>query len=371
MKDTLATYRRRGKVWEYRIREYNISKSGFKTKKEAKDAALELENELKSGGRIDKDSSVYELWKRWFELEILPSNKSTRTKDKYRKIGTQVEKWFGDKIASTMKYSDYQETLNEYGKQVGADTLSRFNSTIRNAIILARKDSILIKDFTLGVKINAQKQVKQANEKYIESLSDYRALLSFLKRNMNYPTSIIPYFLYVQLKTGFRVGEVMALTWEDIDFKNDLIKTYRRIDSARHVFAPPKTSTSVREVPVSSDVMEVLYSLRSKQESLKIQDISDGFIFFDEKYGLPTNNGINKALRSYLNELKIKPIITATGCRHTYCSVMLAKGIDISVVAKYMGHKDTQRIIDTYGHVLKELEEKEKEKIKSILSEFK
>ena len=112
-------------------------------------------------------------------------------------------------------------------------------------------------------------------------------------------------------------------------------------------------------------------SLKAKQKILKILDISDGLIFFDEQYGLPTNNGINKALRSYLNELDIKPIITATGCRHTYCSVMLAKGIDISVVARYMGHKDTQRIIDTYGHVLKELEEKEKEKIRKVLEEFK
>ncbi|MGN7311547.1 tyrosine-type recombinase/integrase [Alkalicoccobacillus gibsonii] len=367
----MATYRRRGKVWEYRIREFNISKSGFKTKKEAKDAALEIENKLKSGGRIDKDSTVYELWERWFELDILPSNKSARTKDKYKKVGTQVKKWFGEKIASTMKYSEYQETLNEYGKQVGLDTLSRFNSAIRNSIILARKDSVLIQDFTLGVKLNAQKQVKQVNEKYIDSLSDYQAILSYLKEKMNYPDSVIPYFLYVQLKSGLRVGEVMALTFNEIDFENSMISTYRRIDSARHVFAPPKTSTSVRKVPVSSDVLEVLSSLRNKQEVLKINNISDGLIFFDEKYGLPTNNGLNKALRNYLNDLKIKPIITTTGCRHTYCSVMLAKGVDISVLAKYMGHKDTQRIIDTYGHVLKELEENENEKIRRILDEFK
>ena len=269
MKDTLATYRRRGKLWEYRIREYNISKSGFKTKREAREAALELESELKSGGRIDKDSTVYELWKRWFELEILPSNKSARTKDKYRKVGTQVNKWFGEKVASTMKYSEYQEILNQYGKQVGSDTLSRFNSAIRNAIILARRDSILIKDFTLGVKINAQKEAKHANEKFIESLSDYQTLLSFLKSKMKYPNSIVPYFLYVMLKSGLRVGEVMALTYEDVDFKNQTIKTYRRIDSARHVFAPPKTSASVREVPVSSDVLEVLESLKLNFRSLK------------------------------------------------------------------------------------------------------
>ncbi|MEZ7793880.1 tyrosine-type recombinase/integrase [Niallia circulans] len=131
----------------------------------------------------------------------------------------------------------------------------------------------------------------------------------------------------------------MALTWEEIDFKNGMIKTYRKIDSTRHVFAPPKNSTSVREVPVSSDLLEVLDSLKAKPKSLKIHDISDGFIFFDERNGLPTNNGINKALKSYLNELKIKPIITATGCRHAYCIVILAKGIDISVVANTWGIK--------------------------------
>lgn len=99
------------------------------------------------------------------------------------------------------------------------------------------------------------------------------------------------------------MGEILGLTWDEIDFTNGMIKTYRRIDSARHVFAPPKTSTSVRKVPVSSDVLEILNSLKTKQENLKVHHISDRFIFFDEKYGLPTNNGINKALKSYLISL--------------------------------------------------------------------
>lgn len=368
--NTLATYRRRGKYWEYRLREFNISKSGFATKKEAREEAIELEVKLKRGEKIDKNSTVYDLWKRWFELEVQPSNKSARTKNKYKMVGTQVKKYFGDKKASTMKYGEYQEILNKYGEKVGSDYLSRFNSAIRSALLLARKDSMVIKDFTLGVKLNAQKRTKQANEKYIDSLSDYQKLLSFLKSRMHYPDSIVPYFFYVQLKTGFRVGEVMALKYEDIDFENGMIRTYRRIDSARHVFAPPKTSTSVRQVPVSPDVLEVLDILKTKQEKLKIPDVSEGLIFFDERYGLPTNNGLNKALRSYLTKLGIKPLITATGCRHTYCSMMLAKGVDISVVAKYMGHKNTQRIIDTYGHVLRELEEKENEKTRNILAEF-
>lgn len=366
----MATFRQRGKVWEYRIREYNISKSGFKTKKEARNAATELEIELKHGNQIDNHSTVYDLWKRWFELEIKPSNKSKRTKEKYQKVGKQIKKYLSNKTASKLKYSDYQEILNNYGENVGADTLSRFNSAIRHSIILAKKDLITINDFTLGVKINAQKQAKQPNEKFIESLSDYQKLLSYLKKNMNYPESIIPYFFYIQLKTGFRVGEVLALTWNEIDYEKKIISTYQRIDSARHTFVPPKTDNSVRQVPVSEDVLSILFSLKEKQEKINILKISDNLIFFDEKTGLPTNNGLNKALKKYLETLNIQPIITTTGCRHTYCSVLLANRIDIAVVAKYMGHKDTQRIIDTYGHVLKELEEIENEHIRSVLQDF-
>lgn len=367
---SLATFRKRGNVWEYRLRQYNVSKSGYATKKEAKLAATEKEIELQGKNKIDNQSSVYDLWLKWFELEIKPSNKSERTKDKYKKIGKQVEKYLGDKKASTLKYSEYQEILNAYGKNVGADSLSRFNSSIRHAIILAKRDLTLLNDFTMGVKINAQKQSKQKDEKFIESIEDYKKLLSYLKANMNYPESIIPYFFYIQLKTGFRVGEVLALTWNEIDIKNKVIQTYKRIDSARHTFAPPKTDSSVRKVPITDDVIEVLQSLKAKQTELHINKISDGLIFFDERYGLPTNNGLNKALKKYLTDLKIKPLITSTGCRHTYCSVLLAKGIDIAVVAKYMGHKDTQRIIDTYGHVLKELELNENNRIRKVLNEM-
>ena len=85
---------------------------------------------------------------------------------------------------------------------------------------------------------------------------------------------------------------------------------------------------------------------------------------------MPTNNGINKALKTYLTKLNITPLIVATGCRHTYACVLLAKKVDIAVVAKNMGHKNIQRIIETYGHVLKELHEQENEMTRIALQDL-
>lgn len=60
--------------------------------------------------------------------------------------------------------------------------------------------------------------------------------------------------------------------------------------------------------------------------------------------------------------------MTSTGLRHTYCSTMLASGIDIWAVAKLMGHKDITEITETYGHLIKEKAEIEYEKVRQILT---
>lgn len=361
-------YRKRGKYWQYRIRKNGkeISKSGFPTKKLAIEAALERVKQL-SNNKIDNTSTIYDLWLNWYNLEIKPSTKSSRTKEKIFKSGGQIEKYFGHMVASKITYSEYQESLNSYGTSVGSDTLSRVNSMIKQSIILARRDRLNIEDFTLGIKINGQRKPKSSNEKYISSLADYQRLLSYLKKHLNYSQSIMEYVFYVQLKTGLRIGEVLGLTWAEIDFDKAEIYTYRRVDSARHIIVPPKTETSVRKVPIDEEMVIVLRQLKEEQKDRNIFRISDGFVFFDIRVGIPTNNGLNKALKRFLEELNIKPIITTTGCRHTYCCVLLLKGIDLHAIAKLMGHKNIQRIIDTYGHVLRELEEKEHDKVREAL----
>lgn len=209
------------------------------------------------------------------------------------------------------------------------------------------------------------------NDKFITSLTDYKNILQYLKSQMNYHKSIMPYLIFLLFKTGLRVGEALALTWNEINFEKRTIKTHKRIDSARHTdTGKPKTPYSIREIPVSDDVLQILNSLKIEQKKSNISSLSQGLIFFDERHGLPTNNGINKALKKYLGELNITPLIVATGCRHTYACVLLAKKVDIAVVAKNMGHKNIQRIIDTYGHVLKELHEEENQAIRDILGNF-
>uniref|UniRef100_UPI0020010EB7 tyrosine-type recombinase/integrase n=1 Tax=Streptococcus anginosus TaxID=1328 RepID=UPI0020010EB7 len=91
-------------------------------------------------------------------------------------------------------------------------------------------------------------------------------------------------------------------------------------------------------------------------------------LFFDKQSGLPTNSAVNKQLKKILSELSITPSnMTSSGLRHSYCSSLLAMGIDIWAVSKLMGHKDITEITETYGHLVKEKAEEENNKVRNLL----
>ncbi|MFX3889339.1 site-specific integrase, partial [Streptococcus suis] len=74
----------------------------------------------------------------------------------------------------------------------------------------------------------------------------YHTLLKAVKANMPKQYNILHYLLFVQLKTGLRLGEVLGLTWDCVLHDSKEIYTYRRYDQRRQEWRPPKTDTSVR-----------------------------------------------------------------------------------------------------------------------------
>lgn len=192
--------------------------------------------------------------------------------------------------------------------------------------------------------------------------------MAYLETHLNYKVNVIPYLLYIQLKTGMRFGEVLGLTWDCISWKNKTIKTYRRYDCVRKCWTNPKTITSIRHVPIDNKTVTVLKAMKKEQEALQLTN-PDNMLFVSQDYGLPLNATVNSFLRSLLNELNITPTtLTATGIRHSYASILLAEDIDIWAVAKTMGHKDITQITETYGHLIQEKSETESNKIRSFFN---
>ena len=238
-------------------------------------------------------------------------------------------------------------------------------------IVFAKRDKLNIEDFTEGAILSGRLPKKRRDEKYIHSFDDYQKLVTYLENNLDLTISIVPYLLLIQLKTGLRAGEVAGLTWDCVLWESSEIKTYRRYDTIKKRWTNPKTEDSVRTVPIDEDTLTIFKKIK-KEQSVFIQNgmitNTENMIFIGLNHDVVTNAGVNKHLKQILKTLKIYPEnMTSTGLRNTYCSTMLAMGVDIWAVSKLMGHRDIKQITETYGHLIKEKADIENNKVRSVL----
>ncbi|HEU8894228.1 Integrase [Streptococcus pneumoniae] len=370
-------YKQRGKkrLWSFSIRERSKSllhKSGFKTKREAKIEAEKVLHKLNTGSVLSSSMTLSELYNECLDLKILPSNRSVVTKKKYLMRKKVIERLFGNKPVSQIKPSEYQKIMNEYGETVSRNFLGRLNSSIQASIQMAIADKVIIEDFTAYVELFSSKSGQKVEEKYLHTESDYQKVLVYLKNKFDYQKSIVPYVIYFLFKTGMRFSELIALTWDEVDELNEQLKTYRRYNTAIHKFTPPKNNTSIRLVPITSDMLSLLKTLKILQlktnKELNI-DNENNLIFqhFGYVYDVPDIATVNKAIKVMLKELQIFPLITTKGARHTYGSYLWHNNIDLGVIAKILGHKDISMLIDVYGHTLEEKISEEFTAVKSLL----
>ena len=370
-------YRQRSgkKLWSYEIRESGqvlAHGSGFKTKKAAILEAESIAQKLRLGGSIARNMTMVELYQEWLEVKILPNKrKSELTKKKYIARKKIVIEFFGELKLLEITGSLYQRILNEYGKRVGRDVLSRFHNSIKSAIRMAIADKLVIDDFTYDVELFPQVDAQSADDKYLHTQEDYFRVLIELRKRFDYFKSIVPFILYFLFVTGLRFGELIGLTIDELDFEKNRIYTYRRYNTLSHKFVPPKNKTSVRFVPISKEDMLLLSELLQLQKNVNLElgiQNKDKLVFqhFGYKYDVPDIATVNKYLKSLLKGLEIYPLLTTKGARHTFGSYLWHCGIDLGVIAKVLGHKDISMLIEVYGHTLEEKVDEEFERIRLL-----
>jgi integrase len=154
-----------------------------------------------------------------------------------------------------------------------------------------------------------------------------------------------PYRQYFQLAffTGMRTGELLALRWEDVDFKTKKIHIRKSISHG--IEKEPKTKSSIRNMDMHDSAYEALQILRDRHFKDKYR------VFIDPKTGVAYKNaeGINKYIwKKAIKESDVKKRSPYT-TRHTYASMMLSQGKNPMWVASQMGHSDWGMIRKIYG----------------------
>lgn len=147
--------------------------------------------------------------------------------------------------------------------------------------------------------------------------------------------------MYMALYTGLRRGELCALTWDDIDFDQKLIKvtksTYWTDDHVPHTKAP-KTASGEREVPLMDSLADLLKPLQGKPT--------------DKVFGDLHSYQIDKGIRKYMDETGCG--VTLHGLRHGFASILYKNNIDIKTAAYVLGHAQTSTTLEIYTHLMEQ-----------------
>ena len=154
------------------------------------------------------------------------------------------------------------------------------------------------------------------------------------------------YGILLCLYSGLRIGELIALQWNDIDFVKGILTVSKSCHDGKDglVIDEPKTITSRRIIPLPKQLIPILKNIKKKSNS--------PFVV--------SSNGKSVSVRSYQRsfELLLKKLnITHKGfhsLRHTFATRALECGMDVKTLSEILGHKNPTVTLNRYAHSLME-----------------
>lgn len=214
-----------------------------------------------------------------------------------------------------------------------------------------------------AAKTNERRALTQEERKWVEEMP-HRAQL---------PAMLMMY-------SGLRKGEVTALLWSDIDFKNHTITVSKSYDFKQGRIKSPKTASGVRVVSVPGKLIDYL----------KTQPKKGIYVVTTKSGRMMTLNAWKSLWESYMLELNfrygkttekrerhdprgqimaIEPF-TMHCLRHTFCTIMYEAGIDVLTAKEQMGHNDVKTTLAIYTHLDKVYKKKNISKLDEYLENY-
>lgn len=356
----------------------NKRKKGFKTYRAAKlwsekvrvdarEVGIDTTIQKQLGEKISF-SELYEVWKETYIYTVKPST--------YRRttgiFDNHIIPKFGHMKLNKITTPMCQRAINEW-----RDTLVKYNNVFQylNKILKYAADQELISKnpCTQVVKPIALNALSYTEEEDFENVWDKETLKAFLDacKNDKRP-QIYPLFTLLAY-TGIRRGELLALRWQDISFKEKTLSVRRAMttDEKGHpIIGHPKNKSSARTISLDDSTINILKKWKTEQLAMYFAlgyNVSgkDQLVFSSSKNTMLSAPVCLKWLRQICKTANIEPI-TIHGLRHTHCTLLIESGANIKEVQKRLGHSSIETTLKIYTHVF----DKNKTKVVNQFAEY-
>lgn len=267
----------------------------------------------------------------------------------------------------------YNSLVAEEGKS--PSTIKTINKCLKSCLNQALKEGYITKNYCTIITL------PKGSESSKETINIFtlEEQQTFMRECMNNKNGML-YIL--ALGTGLRLGEILALKWTDINFKNNYIninkaiKSTYKIDSKGNrefqiIEQQPKTKNSIRTVPLNDNLIELLQQHRKKQMIDRDSNIE---IYFDNNliFSTPIGNYLNesnvrKTFKRILKKCNLKEL-RFHDLRHTFATRLFENGIPPKTVQTILGHSDISTTLNIYTHVMKDTKDKAMDKINFLFN---
>ncbi len=292
-----------------------------------------------------------------------------------------VRDGFGLRKIGEIKYSDvmyfYYYLLNE--KNLQANTVDTIHTVLHPTFELAVRDGILRRNPSDGVMAEIKRKAgKNKGIRHALTVEQQRAFMKYTANNPIY-CHWLPLFT-VLLGTGCRIGEIIGLRWEDLDYENRLIninhsmvyyaREYEKTRNSGFAVSLPKTEAGIRTVPMIDAVYDAFKEEYETQKengfNSTVIDGMTGFIFCNRYGNIHNPQTVNRAIKRILESYNAEETINAKrekrqpviiphfSChhlRHTFCTRFCEKETNIKVIQAVMGHANIETTMDIYAEV--------------------
>ncbi|WP_225340453.1 site-specific integrase [Lysinibacillus capsici] len=336
-------------------KEQYTTRRGFRTKKEADLALARIKLDISKGSfrkqQAETYQDVYDLWIEQYERTVEEST-FIKTTGIFR---NHILPALGQYKIEKLNIDVCQRHVN-----VWATKLKKFRMVKSYAAkvldFAIKRGYIQVNPFALiDMPNNLKNTYDDAYE--FENFYTKEQLNTFLKC-MGQENNFKAYTLFRLLAySGIRKGEALALTWNDVDFKDNEIRINKALSRGKDniLYIKATKTRTARTLTMDPETMNILKMWKKQQQ----QDyLILGFNTLQKKQ-LVFSNDQNELLqptktRKWLEHILTKyqlPKITTHGFRHTHCSILIEAGVAQKDVQDRLGHTDIKTTMNIYAHV--------------------
>lgn len=383
-------YQRKDGAYEYRYKDENGARrtirswrlvesdkvpSGKKRQPSLRELEKQIRNDLEDGIRhyTAKQCTLNDLWDEYISTKY-ELKQSTRTNYKYT-YDHFVRDGLGKRYITSIVYTDIKKFYMDliHNRNIKPNSVEVVHTVLNPVFKTAVRNDYIRKNPADGVMGEIKKSHDWTKKRKHPLTTEQQAVFIDFTAQSKIYSHWLPLFTFM-LGTGCRVGEVVGLRWDDVDFKNNLINInhsliYRKQDNGEceYHITTTKTRNSNRVIPMFNDVRRALLKERERQMKEGFNDdVIDGysrFVFCNRYNHVLNPHSVNRAIKHVVkasneaemitaskgnHEPVLLPYFSAHILRHTFCTRVCENEMNIKVIQEIMGHADIQTTMDIY-----------------------